>query len=169
MLLMQAGDSLRCQWLLSCSGIVVLKMNRAAASLVALCNQSLLPNKPLIINSLFSMIETRATTLVVKTTNLFFQCKASGYQGSTLSSLENNSNFKRTHNFLLQVWEALYREMFQAYCTTYVFTNISDVLAAARCILSTSISENHPPQQVMKRIRGLIEDKSVHTIFFQFL
>ena len=77
--------------------------------------------------------------------------KASGYRGSTLSSLENNSNFKRTHNFLLQVWEALYREMFQAYCTTSVSTNISDVLAAARCILSTSISENHPPQKVMKK------------------
>ena len=90
--------------------------------------------------------------------------KASGYQGSTLSSLENNSNFKRTHNFLLQVWEALYQEMFQAYCTTYVSNNISDVLAAARCILSAS--ENHPPQQVMKRIRGLIEDTSVHTNFW---
>ena len=95
--------------------------------------------------------------------------KASGYRGSTLSSLENNSNFKRTHNFLLQVWEALYREMFQAYCTTSVSTNISDVLAAARCILSTSISENHPPQQVMKKIRDLIEDTSVHTNFLQFL
>ena len=95
--------------------------------------------------------------------------KASGYRGSTLSSLENNSNFKRTHNFLLQVWEALYREMFQAYCSTSVSTNISDMLAATRCILSTSITENHPPQQVMKRIRGLIEDTSVHTNFLQFL
>ena len=95
--------------------------------------------------------------------------KDSGYRGSTFSSLENNSNFKRTHNFLLQVWEALYWEMFQAYCTTYVSTNISDVLAAARCILSTSISENHPPQQVMKRIRGLIEDTSVHTNLYNSL
>ena len=59
--------------------------------------------------------------------------------------------------------------MFQAYCTTSVSTNISDVLAAARCILSTSISENHPPQQVMKKIRDLIEDTSVHTNFLQFL
>ena len=59
--------------------------------------------------------------------------------------------------------------MFQAYCTTSVSTNISDLLAAARCILSTGISENHPPQQVMKRIRGLIEDTSVHTNFLQFL
>ena len=95
--------------------------------------------------------------------------KASGYRGSTLSSLETNRNFKRTHNFLLQVWEALYREMLRAYCTTSVATNISDVLTAARCILSTSISENHSPQQVMKRIRGLIEDTSVHTNFMQFL
>ena len=95
--------------------------------------------------------------------------KASGYRGSTLSSLETNGNFKRTHNFLLQVWEALYREMLQAYCTTSVVSNISDVLAAARCILSTSISENQSPQQVMKRITGLIEDTSMHTNFLQFL
>ena len=63
--------------------------------------------------------------------------KASGYRGSTLSSLETNSDFQRTHKFLLQVWEALYQEMLQAYCTTSV-SNISDVLATARCILSTS-------------------------------
>ena len=44
---------------------------------ISLCYQ----NKPLITNSLFSMIATRATTLVVKTTNLFFQCSKFSSRG----------------------------------------------------------------------------------------
>ena len=42
--------------------------------------------------------------------------KAVGYRGATQ---EKCTNFKRTHNFILQVWEALYRVVLLAYMTRH--------------------------------------------------
>ena len=69
MLLMQAGDSLTCQWLPMMQKDSGCKMIRAAASLVAFCNQSLIP-KETSHNPL--MIATRTTTVWLKQST--FQC-----------------------------------------------------------------------------------------------
>ena len=49
--------------------------------------------------------------------------KNSGYHGTTLKSIEQCSNFKRTHYFLLQTWEAMYRELLHVYITNKVITD----------------------------------------------
>ncbi len=64
---------------------------------------------------------------------------SSGYRGQTLKSLESCSSFKRTHCFLLHVWEALYREILHAY---YMHKDQHGVLESAKCILSSAIEHS---------------------------
>ena len=43
----------------------------------------------------------------------------SGHKGETLKALSSCSNFKRTHRFLLESWEALYLYMYEKFLKAY--------------------------------------------------
>ena len=91
--------------------------------------------------------------------------KNSGYHGTTLKSLEHCSNFKRTHYFLLQTWEALYREMWHA----YVLNNESTITEDATCILLTGIQTKNTPKNMMERICELVKDSNSEEDFKRFV
>ena len=45
--------------------------------------------------------------------------EAAGYRGETVLSLPKCSNFKRTHRFIFQVWEAIYRHMSSCFLSNH--------------------------------------------------
>ena len=60
--------------------------------------------------------------------------ESSGHRGETLTSTKKCSSFKRTHQFLVQAWEAVYRQMFKSFtcaCDSETLS-ISDILSAAK-------------------------------------
>ena len=91
--------------------------------------------------------------------------KNSGYNGSTLKSLEQCSNFKRTHNFLLQVWEAMFRQMLH----TYLASKPNSITTDVNCILQLSVETKKSPLHTINRIRELVEDTHTDEGFKNFI
>jgi len=75
---------------------------------------------------------------------------SSGYHGATLKSLENCTNFKRTHLGGNVQRTVSYIPTLQWRCTTH----------NAKFIISTSISEKHSPHHLLHRITQLVDDNN---------
>jgi hypothetical protein len=83
-----------------------------------------------------------------------------GFKSSTLASLESCSNFRRTHNFLLQVWEAIYRQIIAMSkvnsdntINESIIDSLSDVLlnaAQINAIFQSHINDKSKQNELLK-------------------
>lgn len=91
---------------------------------------------------------------------------ASRFKGETLKSLANCSHFKRTHHFLLQVWEALYLEILAAYNSTSYTTlkSVSEKFGS----LSTYYDEQSP-EEVIARIKNILSETKTMASLLKFV
>ena len=92
--------------------------------------------------------------------------KSCSFHGTTLKSLESCSNFKRTHCFLLQVWEAIYQEMVHTYIN---HTNPTHLIDNTKCILEAGIKESRSPDRLMEQVNDLLQDIDSLASFMQFV
>ena len=107
-----------------------------------------------------------ATSMSTSTSTISSETRTSSAQ-SLLDVLKACTNFKRTHCFLLQAWEALYWQMLNAYM--YILATNEDFPKNAKCILFTGISEERLPQDIMERIATLMEDNNTSSKLMQFI
>lgn len=90
---------------------------------------------------------------------------ASGYRAETLKSLDTCSHFKRTHSFLMQVWEALYIEMISSFmntCTNPQFENL-------QASIKTTFDAKLTPQDHLLSVQGLVKETLALDAFNKFV
>ena len=92
--------------------------------------------------------------------------KASGYRGPTLASLEKCTNFKRTHNFLLEVWEAMYTAMLISYIMS---EDKQTLVCEVRQLIQTSVKENLTPYELLDKVGCISSKIGAKADFFQFV
>ena len=88
--------------------------------------------------------------------------KELNHQDFVVKSLDKCSSFKRTHCFLLQAWEALYRQMLHTYLNQ---SNPNELIASVKLILTSAVQESRTPHHLMLRLEALIKDANAHTAF----
>ena len=85
--------------------------------------------------------------------------KTSGFRRETLTSLSRCSNFKRTHEFLLETWEALYRHILKLFISQ---PSSSDPSLIIHDIIEAAITEHSkaaiPLHEVLRDLELKLKD-----------
>lgn len=92
---------------------------------------------------------------------------ASGYKAETLKSLESCSHFKRTHTFLVQVWEVMYLEMISAFLGAK--PQFNDIKAKLQCLLDEHSSDHRSPVELLTSVQELIAEEAIWKEFNSFI
>ena len=87
--------------------------------------------------------------------------EAAGFKGATLTALQNCSNFKHTHHFLVQTWESMYRVILLEFLKRKP-TILNDILA----IVNESDLRNDTPIILIEHIEEYLEHKQYDTCSF---
>ncbi len=90
--------------------------------------------------------------------------KVTGYRGTTLLSLQKCGNFKRTHAFLLQVWEALYRVQLDAYLLKH---NKEQKVERIYQVIKSCVDDELQPIELLNKVKSLTN--GMETEFYQFV
>jgi hypothetical protein len=93
--------------------------------------------------------------------------KRSGYKGETLNSLEKCSHFKRTHSFLLQLWEAMFTELIS------FFVNVNPQFASLQKsihdVFSRAVDEGLSPLDLLLTVQHLVTEALALQDFTDFV
>ena len=93
--------------------------------------------------------------------------KASGFRGETLSKLESCSNFKRTHRFLQQAWEAIYRQML---CSFIMEQSSGESLNENICdMIGVCVQADNFPSDILSKTQTLLTRMNFEQNFHDFV
>lgn len=93
---------------------------------------------------------------------------ASGFQAETLKCVANASNFKRTHAFLMQVWEAFYGHFFRQYMLHYGSGALLASIRAQLLHCNDQVMEEHTFDKYLQVTRAM-ENECEYKNFVAFV